>query len=651
MRRIDLQWMYRPGGHENTQMAVREHAMINVPNTTPLKVAGNITPLSTRNNTSRPDGYFYFGDHDSGNVDWENIITPMELKNKDDPQNRTDHFVKVVWSMHQVMRDDPCRRYVHGLTCEGTTARLWFNNRCDIVASDEFDVNKDWRSPIIIMLSTLLATPSEIGYDPTILKVAPSPGSTNQDREPYYDITIHSPDTGELWEVKKLANNEPTGPLYVLKDVWSHPDREAENVKLNTIRGEQEAYAEHFLTPLDYGFVPPNPEIPALPDSTDKTLGSEKPFDPAGVVLNLHPESFVITMLRSITSTSRNSVEKPDDVPGPPQPRFCAFGCLSKRPRQYYRIVFREIGTPVHNLRIFADTFIAIQGGMKGLHAMHLSNYVHRDVSSENILLVPASGRIKRQGVIMDLEYAKRIRDARVPHDVKTGTAAFMATKVAAMEHHRLDPIREANRRARVREAKSRNQSLRISKAAALETTPSPPLRRNPLYEIESIWWLAIWTMLYFVPNDRSGREYYDSYCEVFDRSDSNAKYDFISNQRKYERLTSHLPEPFRSIMASWPDVLNYYYDACYWKHDISETRLESIRVDKNIIEALHQAGKEFVYELAEESQSIPRLMTLPERVTETNVDQNVSISPASLRSSVVTKVSGATALAVLDGV
>ncbi|GAB1520943.1 hypothetical protein RhiTH_004032 [Rhizoctonia solani] len=103
--------------------------------------------------------------------------------------------------------------------------------------------------------------------------------------------------------------------------------------------------------------------------------------------------------------------------------------------------------------------------------------------------------------------------------------------------------------------------------------------------------------------------------------------------------------------MASWSDILNYYYDACYWKHDISETRLESIRVDKNMIEALHQAGKEFVYELVEESQSIPRLMTLPERVTETNVDQNVSISPASLRSSVVTKISNATALAVLDGV
>ncbi|CAE6442349.1 unnamed protein product [Rhizoctonia solani] len=574
----------------------------------------------------------------------------MEVKNKDDPQNRTDHFVKVVWSMHQVM------------------PRLWFNDRCDIVASDEFDVNKDWRSPIIIMLSTLLATPSEIGYDPTILKVAPSPGSTNQDREPYYDITIHSPDAGELtmyrttrvisdvgvdgkvgrgtrvWEVKKLANNEPTGPLYVLKDVWSHPDREAEHVMLKaqevgaikyTIRGEQEAYAEHFLTPLDYGFVPPNPEIPALPDSTDKTLGSEKPFDPTGVVLNLHPESFVITMLRSITSTSRDSVEKPDDVPGPPQPRFCAFGCLGKRPRQYYQIVFREIGTPAHSLRIFTDMFIAIQGG---LHAMHLSNYVHRDNKE--------TGRDYGPGVCEE--------DWRCesPHDVKTGTAAFMATKVAAMEHHRLDPIREANRRARVREAKSRNQSLRISKAAALKTTPSPPLRRNPLYDIESIWWLAIWTMLYFVPNDRSGREYYDSYCEVFDRSDSNAKYEFISNQRKHERLTSHLPEPFRSIMASWSDILNYYYDACYWKHDISEARLESIRVDKNIIEALHQAGKDFVYELVEESQSIHRLMTLPERVTETNVDQNVSISPAGLQSSVVTKISNATkALVVLDGV
>jgi serine/threonine protein kinase len=60
---------------------------------------------------------------------------------------------------------------------------------------------------------------------------------------------------------------------------------------------------------------------------------------------------------------------------------------------------------------------------IEGLHAVHISKRVHRDVSSGNILLVPASGSLQERGVITDLEYAKVIRDTSMSHDVKTVSA------------------------------------------------------------------------------------------------------------------------------------------------------------------------------------------------------------------------------------
>ena len=46
---------------------------------------------------------------------------------------------KVLWNMHQTLRDDPCRRFTFGFTIEDHTMRIWFASRADILVSAPFD--------------------------------------------------------------------------------------------------------------------------------------------------------------------------------------------------------------------------------------------------------------------------------------------------------------------------------------------------------------------------------------------------------------------------------------------------------------------------------------------------------------------------------
>lgn len=46
---------------------------------------------------------------------------------------------KVLWNMHQTLRDDPRRRFTFGFTIENRTMRIWFCSRAEILVSQPFD--------------------------------------------------------------------------------------------------------------------------------------------------------------------------------------------------------------------------------------------------------------------------------------------------------------------------------------------------------------------------------------------------------------------------------------------------------------------------------------------------------------------------------
>ncbi|KAG8703733.1 hypothetical protein FRC11_010480 [Ceratobasidium sp. 423] len=605
-----------------------------------LRVAGQLTPLSDRRNTSRPDGFFHLGSVGPQRPNWANIVMPMEFKNMSSDASQTDDFEKVLWSMHHIMRNDPRRRYVHGLTCENTQVRLWFHDRSDVVASTKFDINKDWKYLVRIILSMLSATRVELGYDPTVRAVTSNDGNA----EPSYNITIHNVDEGtnnvyrtvgilsdigvdsmvcrasRVWEVKKLVNGVPGGDSYVLKDIWVHEDRIPEHEILQDIREAQPEYSDYFLTPLDHCFVPLVPSEPQTADSTHKTLGHSRDLKPTGKTLPTRIRTFsqLPSESKGSASTPRDSVGHPHDILNVRGEGGRKLVRLSKHARRHYRILFKEIGKPVHDLRNFTDVFIAIRGGWEGLHAMHLCGYVHRDVSSGNILLVDPQGN--KRGVIMDLEYAKKIDDMSEPHDVKTGTAAFMATEVAFTEHHRLESLRSKRQTNPSREAMELwgKSDRKADAPSSSELPPLPPFRHNPLHDMESVWWLCVWIMFYLSCSKKKRLEQYENSRQVFGSQHTKEKF---SEPRKFGPLTTHLSETpkMASEIKSWLLMLNCHYTDCYEKQDSWTDPPTILRIDDATIEESYTFGQKTLQTLEEASKSLPKCVTLPERFEQKN--------------------------------
>ncbi|CAE6527898.1 unnamed protein product [Rhizoctonia solani] len=424
---------------EKIAQAIEESCSNTTESRPKLKVTGLTIPFSCRCNTSRPDGYFLMDTVNPPSTDkWSDISVPMEFENGDKEKDKIDNYAKVMWSMQHAMRGDPRRRYMHGFTCENTKARLWYNDRCDVVASEEFDINEDWRYLVRIILSILLATDAELGYDPSVVTHSPdNPGS-----EPVYDITIYNSNTKDptvyrtieiisdvgadsmvgrgtrVWSAQKVENGEPVGSVYVLKSIWVHQDRLTEHVVLEDIRAQQPTYSKYFLTPVDHGFAPLDPSDASIIFDTHSPLGRQRYLELTGKVLKTCPPPGWTPGIKT-PSTSRNSVGRPGGIPNAPEEGFRDFRQLSNDPRQNYLIVFKERGKPVHELDKFTDVYTAIEGGWKGLHAVHICGYVHRDVSSGNILLLPPSDGHDTRGALMDLEYNKKVKDMTAPYDVR----------------------------------------------------------------------------------------------------------------------------------------------------------------------------------------------------------------------------------------
>ncbi|QRW24935.1 Fungal specific transcription factor domain [Rhizoctonia solani] len=582
-----------------------------------LLVTGEATPPSNRRNTSRPDGHLHIAKAGK-QVGWSDIIMPMEFKKSRNDDSTVDGFGKVIWSMHHIMRNDPCRRYVYGLTWEDTKARLWFNNRSDIVASEEFDINTDWKQLVRILLSIQVANSGQLGFDFS-MTAAPN---NNGESEPSYDITVHNDkaktacvyrtlrvisDLGtdsltgrgtRVWEVRKLVNGLPCGPSYALKDVWVYADRTAEHQLLNTIRTTHTEYAQHLLTPIDHGFVPHDSAATSIPDSTHEPLGCKRQFEPTKILLRTRKRLGVAYMGTStgskthLASTSRDSIGLPDPIPPSTTEGHCNPICLSDHTRYHYRIVFQEIGTPVQELRVFSKVFTAIQGGWEGLHAIHLSGKVHRDVSSGNVMLVPAMGTLAERGVVLDLEYAKDIHDTSTPHDVRTGTRAFMATEDVSASID-LDELIE--------------QSTLWSSNLPMR---APPFRHNPLHDMESFWWLCVWMMFYLVPTGTTDRDRLADFHSIF--HDERTKRNSLSIP-VFREFTLHLSTELTSLLVTWLDLMNQIYNAAYKLMDLKNTS----QINDKMIEKSYQVGKRILEDLRQVSaktESLP-MITLQEHL------------------------------------
>ncbi|KAI5993484.1 hypothetical protein EDD15DRAFT_2529981 [Pisolithus albus] len=466
------------------------------------------SPISERSNSTRPDAYLLLREKksiddktDTSNDSWNDIAVSFEFKKGTGEKDREDDEKKVVWSLHHIMRSDPCRRSTFGVTIEDTQMRFWFTCRAITLVSEPFDFFTKPEHLIHFFCSLAFANEQQLGWDPTVQRVC-------VEGEPQYNITVCTDEGKEtVYQTTKvisdfsadamqgrgtrvfqvrltLQNGQPVHnaePL-VLKDSWREVDRFREDEILVQIfdglgkkYGTKEASdaRKYFLTVLAAGDV----MVHGKKDKTTSLLHDSKDLPPG---FGLHPLPADDTPKCKPTRTGEGLT-----------PIFsCVPPSVKKSQihhRIHYRLVFKEVCEPIHDLKRLDTVFKVLMDIHEALQLLHSIGWVHRDLSTGNALCW------KGRGKLADLEYAKHIDDS-VTHEVRTGTLEFMACEVEAQKYLFQRPTDE------------------------LFDLVQYSFKFNPLHDMESLWWIATWT-LYFHVDQKGGRpspEQIEQFYELF---------------------------------------------------------------------------------------------------------------------------------------
>ncbi|KAK7019866.1 hypothetical protein R3P38DRAFT_2970611 [Favolaschia claudopus] len=346
---------------------------------------------------------------------------------------------ELLWSCEDVLRNDPCRRFTYGITVDGNKFRIWFLSRSHGLVSTPFDGVTDVSYLIQLFLRLAFATPEQLGYDTTMsyfvdgtgcsqmtLKVGQTVYVTKQLLSDHRSEVICGRAT-RVWE--GFREDDPLRTPVAVKDLWMPADAAQEGNQLMELHEKLRGLthlslpcppSRYFLTVVEHGFVPTSNGVE---DDTLLMLGGSMPHG------------------------------------------------LSASRLKHYRIVFQQVGAPIHSLNSLAEVMRALADTTRALQLLYQLGLVHRDVSAGNILVVDGVG------TLTDLEFMRTYKGPVTfsPSDRFLGTPNFTAGEVAAGTYGYSHTFR----------------------AVDVLFPAKRPFRHNPFHDVESTLWIGIWVLFY----------------------------------------------------------------------------------------------------------------------------------------------------------
>ncbi|KAJ3779779.1 hypothetical protein GGU10DRAFT_280300, partial [Lentinula aff. detonsa] len=456
-----------------------------------LVVDGYVAPTSERGNDSHPDGFFKITDK-----------ALSEMRKKCEvlmkKEGWEDDIIKLMWNMSRILALDPCRRFTLGFTIEDRSFRLWVLNRGTLLRTKAFDFMKDQRKLVTVFLSFAFSSAENMGWDPTITF-----SHRDSENRRQYNIIVkervyktvktlsdYSADNplGRATRVWKVQDAQ--GKTRVLKDLWLEHDRlEEHKIYENILQdvensnsatpGDKEkarnAVAVRLLTPLDHcrvkvsGIANDDTNLVILREK--QSIGFSFSNDQDAEFVTEASQDSGLQVPQRVVHNSLQETKIPNDQ------------------RYHYRIVFEEYATTIYDERNLANILKAIADVLSALDLIHSAGWVHRDISGGNLYY----HKERNIGLIGDLEYAKKVDD-QSHHNVRTGTPYFMASEALSGKYSfypitprpqlPLDPLEEY-------------ESIPKPVPALHVVKPAPPpFNHNALHDIESVWWVLVYTIL-----------------------------------------------------------------------------------------------------------------------------------------------------------
>ncbi|KAF7430399.1 hypothetical protein PC9H_006104 [Pleurotus ostreatus] len=383
-----------------------------------------------------------------------------------DPTKEVENNIEGVAASIQIMNDDARRMFTYGITIVEDRVTLWYHSRSHSMISEPFSFVKNPRLLIKVFMSFLFATEEELGYDPMVTRDAKGDyiyriPSTEQGQQcdRFFRTTASIAEyrsnniTGRMARVWKVVECNCSGnvlspgePSRVLKDVWLEDSALTEAQIQSQIfedikkffRDKQDArylaferlrpsisdlerndrYKKYFIEiVVDYEGKRTKPRSP-------NSQGKRRLFS------TVEPLALPTTSYRGGSGTPRppESKDALDETP------------REFTPRKQYRVVFGEVCEAVGDLRTVGEVTDVLSQAVVALRLMYCAGWVHRDVSSGNILAHPSGGAW--QAKLSDLEYSRRFSfdlEHDVGRDPKTGTPYFMPHEILASRYLEFD--------------------------------------------------------------------------------------------------------------------------------------------------------------------------------------------------------------------
>jgi hypothetical protein len=534
----------------------------------------NQTPISERQNTSRPDGYLVRASNQTApRTHWFDIAVPFEFKKERDVKALRDNEHKIIWSLHNIMREDPCRRFAFGITIEDTQLRLWLSNRAFLAVTEPINCFEDINSVISLFDALGFASVStslkRLGWDPTVERIYA--GEQNQYKFTVGDevftttreLATYGADSMIGRGTRVYEATDAKGKKVAIKDSWREIDRQSEGEILEKILAscEKKLGAKEFADAKrhfvgvrlwkDVTFDGASDETvnPMVGDEHNSTWRWE-PID-----------------LKPILS-DRPHLSATGDVPDS--------GKLSVPQRVHTRIVFDDVGVAVKDATSLANNLSCLSDGLKALSYLHKAGWVHRDFSVGNVIWVGGIGKLG------DFEYAKEV-DSITSHDVRTGTMHFMAVEVEN-QTYLFRPI---------------TPNLRpLGRRKYHDSSPphDPPFRMNFLHDIESVWWAFVWIFFHhtdtntaMAPADRSFdvRSQWTQFQLAFPGAigQSSREHFFTNSETLQSICDTVLSETCRNVC----DCIPHFAETLQNGYRKAEAAYPLLALDRSLLEDMHR--------------------------------------------------------------
>ncbi|KAJ3516638.1 hypothetical protein NMY22_g14153 [Coprinellus aureogranulatus] len=489
-----------------------------------------------------------------GTLHVTDIVVPFEFKIQNTEDKKQENRAQIVSTIVHIMNDDVRRNFIYAITIENDHVSLWYFSRTHSVKATSFSYVKDPEKLVRVLVSLSCASKEQLGYDPRItllddksylyefpasdgplaasgadateaLAVAPSLAvtassdstATSQPSVVYFKTigglgearSFHvAGRTTRVYKAQQVISKKNTTPIpgapeVVVKDVWIDADG------LTEVEIQKRLF--HDIQAFAAGDWENHPLLEMLPSHTKEEFGemlAEERYK--GLFLRatmenvgcankaVHPDAWDSDKIFQET-TDRNFMRPAHGTAEQEIPSTCR--AFSPKKRCFY--VFPDVCTRVSALPTLGEAMDVLYETHIALLFMFCAGWIHRDISSGNVLAVKKDMDASWHAKLADLEYARKFpSDDAGSTDPKTGTPYFMAVEIQSSESFYETKDDRKN-------DKDRNMKVPAGFLKPQQHQPLQVKKHTYTHDIESLWWLVVWILTNHVGHEASYRAAY----------------------------------------------------------------------------------------------------------------------------------------------